>query len=220
MSPAKLTRTLYLRASIILAVALALTPLSARAQDATSAQGFVQSNVENALQILQSESLAPQQKREQLHTLLLSVLDAQRIAMYTLGQAQTTANPTDLAAFTDAFREFLIANFGYGLNTYSGRAFNVIGSTQRAPNDFVVSTLVVDRSGSANGKAPSEVDFRILYEGGKYAIVDASVRGVWLAVAQHDDFQSFLADHNGDLAALTAHLKQMTDMIAQRIAAY
>ena len=74
----------------------------------------------------------------------------------------------------------------------------------------MVSAVVIDPSGSANGKAPPEVDFRIIDDGGRFYIVDASIEGVWLAVAERDDFQGFLNAHNGDVAALTAHLKDMT----------
>ena len=90
------------------------------------------------------------------------------------------------------------------------RTLRVTGATQHGPGDFVVSAELVDPSGSANGKAPPEVDFRIVDEGGQFFIVDASIEGVWLAVAEHDDFQGFLAAHNGDVGALTAHLKDMT----------
>ena len=200
------------------ALALALSPLSARAQDATSAQGFVQSNVQNALAILQDGSAATDQRRERIHTLLSSLLDAQRIATYTLGPAAANANPADLAAYTDAFREFLIANYDYGLSQYSGETLNVLGATQHGPGDFIVSGVIVDPSGSANGKVPPEVDFRILYENGKYFIVDANVKGVWLSEAQREGFQSFLRDHNNDVAALTAHLKDMTESMRRTAA--
>jgi len=202
----------------VVVLALALSPLSARAQDASSAQGFVQSNVQSALAILQDGGTASDQRRERIHSLLSSLLDAQRIAIYTLGPAAANANPGDLTAYTDAFREFLIANYDYGLRQYSGETLNVLGTTQHGPGDFIVSGVIVDPSGSANGKVPPEVDFRILYENGKYYIVDANVKGVWLAEAQRDGFQSFLKDHNNDVTALTAHLKDMTASMRQTAA--
>jgi phospholipid transport system substrate-binding protein len=199
-------------------LALVLTPLSARAQDASSAQSFIQTNVQNALTILQDGSLAADQRRERVHTLLSSMLDSQRIAVYTLGPSAANANPADLAAYTDAFREFMIANYDYGLRQYSGESLNVLGVTKHGPGDFVVSGVIIDPAGSANGKVPPEVDFRILYEDGKYFVVDANVKGVWLAEAQREGFQSFLKEHNGDVGALTAHLKDMTYSIRQTAA--
>jgi len=61
-----------------------------------------------------------------------------------------------------------------------------------------------------NDPDPIRVDFRILGSGGKFAVVDASIAGIWLGLAQRDDFGGFLSQHNGSVPALTAHLKEMT----------
>ena len=202
----------------LLVCALAFLPLAARAQDVPSAQSFVQANVQNALSILQDKSLAAGERRDRIHQFLLSLLDTQRIALYTLGPAQATANPADLSAYTDAFREFMVANYDSKLGNYAGQTLKVTSATQHAPGDFVVSAVLVDPSGSANGKTPPEVDFRIVYDGGKFQIVDASIEGIWLALAERDDFQGFLKEHNGDVNALTAHLKQMTASLSAQAA--
>jgi ABC-type transporter MlaC component len=193
-----------------LAFALVILPASSHAQDATAAQSYVQSNVQTALGILQDPSLSPSARRERIHALLLSLLDTQRVALFMLGSAQSTASPAAVAAYTEACRDFMVANYDSKLGNYAGQTLHVTGASQHAPGDFVVSAVLVDPSGSANGKTPPEVDFRIVDEGGHFYIVDASIEGVWLAVAEHDDFQGFLNAHNGDVAALTAHLKDMT----------
>jgi len=192
----------------VAAVALALFAPAARAQDeASAAQSYVQTNVQTALGILQDTSLSGPERRDRMHNFLLSLLDTQRIAMFTLGAAQSSASPDQLAAYSDAFRDFMVANYDSKLGNYAGQTLRVTGTLQRAPGDYVVTTQLVDPT---SAKAPQEVDFRIVSAGGKLAIVDASYQGVWLAIAERDDFQSFLNMHNGDVAALTAHLKEMT----------
>lgn len=193
-----------------LTAALAILPSTSCAQDASAAQNYVQSNVQTALGILQDTTLSASARRERIHAFLLSLLDTQRVALFMLGSAQSTASPTLVAAYTDTCRDFMAANYDSKLGTYAGQTLRVTGATQHAPGDFVVSAVVIDPSGSANGKAPPEVDFRVVDEGGRFYIVDASIEGVWLAVAERDDFQGFLNAHNGDVAALTAHLKDMT----------
>ena len=193
-----------------LAVALAILPTGSRAQDASAAQSYVQSNVQTALGILQDTSLSASARRERIHAFLLSLLDTQRVALFMLGSAQSTASPSAVAAYTDACRDFMAANYDSKLGTYAGQTLRVTGATQHAPGDFIVSAVVIDPSGSANGKAPPEVDFRVIDDGGRFFIVDASIEGVWLAVAERDDFQGFLNAHNGDVAALTTHLKDLT----------
>jgi len=196
--------------AVALTFAFALLPAASRAQDASAAQNYVQSNVQTALGILQDPGLSASARRERIHALLLSLLDTQRVALFMLGSAQGTASPDAVAAYTAACRDFMVANYDSKLGNYAGQTLRVTGSTQHAPGDFVVSAVLVDPSGSANGKAPPEVDFRIVGEGGSFYIVDASIEGIWLAVAEHDDFQGFLNAHGGDVGALTAHLRDMT----------
>ncbi|HTW33211.1 MAG TPA: ABC transporter substrate-binding protein [Rhizomicrobium sp.] len=193
-----------------LSLALAVLPSAGRAQDTSAAQSYVQSNVQTALGILQDTSLSASVRRDRIHAFLLSLLDTQRIALFMLGAAQSTASPAAVAAYNEACRDFMVANYDSKLGGYAGQTLRVTGAIQHAPGDYIVSAVLVDPSVSANGKPPPEVDFRIVDEGGHLYIVDASIEGVWLALAEHDDFQGFLNAHNGDVAALTAHLKDMT----------
>jgi phospholipid transport system substrate-binding protein len=196
----------------MLVFALALAPLPAIAQDVAPAQSFVQTNVQQALAILQDQSVSPDARRARMHDFLLSLLDTKRIAAFTLGSAQDTASPADLAAYSDAFRDFMVANYDAELGAYAGQTLKVTGSIQHAPGDFVVSAELSNPA--ANGKTAQEVALRVVDEGGKLYIVDASVEGIWLALAIREDFQSFLKAHNNDVPALTAHLKDMTAQLA------
>jgi phospholipid transport system substrate-binding protein len=200
----------FLRLAGAATIAIALAAAPSRAQDASAAQGYVQTNVQTALGILQDTGSSASARRERIHEFLLSLLDIQRISLFMLGSAQTTASPAAVAAYSDACREFMVANYDSKLGNYAGQTLRITGAVQRAPGDYVVSAVLVDPRGSANGRTPPEIDFRIIAEGGKFYIVDASIEGVWLAVAEREDFQGFLSAHNGDLDALTAHLKDMT----------
>jgi len=199
-----------------LALALTILPSQSRAQDVSAAQGYVQANVQTALGILQDTSLSASARRDRIHAFLLSLLDTQRIALFMLGSAQSTASPDTVAAYVTACRDFMVANYDSKLGSYAGQTLRVTGAVEHAPGDFVVSAVLVDPSGAANGKTPPEVDFRILAENGSFSIVDASIEGVWLAIAERDDFQGFLSAHNGDVAALTAHLRDMTAQLDAR----
>ena len=204
----------WLRAALLIS-AIAILPVSVRAQSASEAQGFVQTGVQSAVAILQDKSLAPDVRREHMHAFLLSLLDTQQIASYTLGPAQQTASQADVAAYSDAFRDFAVTGYDAMLGSYAGETLRVTGSVQHGSGDFVVTAQVIDPSGAANGKTPPEVDFRILEENGKFFIADINVGGVWLALAERNDIQGFLKQHNGDMAALIAHLKDMTAALQQ-----
>ena len=54
-----------------------------------------------------------------------------------------------------------------------------------------------------------QIDFRVRTDGAKPLLVDFAVEGVWLALAERDQFVSVLAQNNGDIKALTAHLRAL-----------
>ena len=75
-------------------------------------------------------------------------------------------------------------------------------SRERAPGDYVVAANL-----TGNGTAPMEVDFRVRTDGAKPLLLDIGVAGVWLAPAQQAEFLSVLSQNNGDINALSAHLR-------------
>ena len=84
---------------------------------------------------------------------------------------------------------------------YAGRSLHVRASRERAPGDYIVNTDMVGSS------QPMQIDFRVKTDGAKPVLVDFAVDGVWLALAERDQFVSVLAQNNGDVKALTAHLR-------------
>jgi ABC-type transporter MlaC component len=188
-------------------VALAFLSIPAQAQTSASAQDFVQADIQTGVSILQDKSLSADARRQQLHDFLLSLLDTRRIAIYTLGSAQS-ASPTDLDAMFDAFRDFMGATYNSRLGSYGGQTLKITDTVEHAPGDFVVRTILIDPS-DPPGANPTEVGLRVVDESGKFYIVDAHIEGIWLAEALRDDFQGFLKEHNGDIAALTAHLREL-----------
>jgi phospholipid transport system substrate-binding protein len=62
-----------------------------------------------------------------------------------------------------------------------------------------------------SGQPPLEVDFRVRTDTGKPEITDLGVAGVWLAIAERDQFGAFLSKNHGDINALVAHLHDVTN---------
>jgi ABC-type transporter MlaC component len=79
----------------------------------------------------------------------------------------------------------------------------VRASRERAPGDYIVNT------DSVGGGQPMQIDFRVRTDGPKPMLVDFAVEGVWLSLAERDQFISVLAQNNGDIKALTAHLRAL-----------
>jgi phospholipid transport system substrate-binding protein len=191
-------------------VAAATLFASVPAAAATPGETYVQTNVQRGLQILNNHSIPDAQRRAQFRDFLTGLTDIRRIALFTLGNSRRTASPADVEAFVNAFRDYAVAVYESRLTQYSGQSLKVTGSTDRAPGDTIVSTVLVDASGKTEGQDPIEVDFRVLNDGGKFVVIDASIAGVWLAIEERDQFSAFLEQNNDSVPALVSHLNELT----------
>ena len=182
---------------------------SSAAMAATPAETFVQQGVDRGVQILKDTSLTDAQRRAQVEDLLGSIMNTHRLALFCLGNVAKTAAPEDVEAFAAAFDAFTKAKYSSQLGGYVCHRLKVTGSTERSPTDHLVTAVLVPASGVPDPD-PVTVLFRVLNEGDKYGVVDASIAGVWFGMAQRDDIQGFLSSHNNDVKKLTARMTEMT----------
>lgn len=204
-APVGALRLAVLSLIVVLAAAFAAPP----ARASTPAEQFVQTNIEKGMHILGNKALSETAKRKEFRNLLLNLADIRRTALFTLGAARRTAHPHDIHAFVDAFKNYAIAVYQSRLSAYSGQRLKVTGSTERAPGDYVVTTILVDPNSSSD-KQPIQVDFRVDKVKGDFKVLDVSVVGVWLAIEERDQFTAFLSQHNDSVPALTKHLQELT----------
>ena len=192
----------------VLALAMGLTAASLLpASAATPAEAFIADNIQKGLSILNDRQLSEADRADRFQQLLLGLTNTKRIAAFTLGQYVRTAPQADRDEFAAAFQDYSIAVYRSYLAKYAGQSLKVTGSSQRAPDDFIVTTVMVDPN-DRSGQRPLEVDFRVRTDSGRPELTDISVLGVWLALSQRDQFVAFLAQNNGDVKALTAHMRQ------------
>jgi phospholipid transport system substrate-binding protein len=193
------------RAIVVIAFAMPLSGLVAAAQAATPAEALVSDNIHKGLEILNDKQLSETQRTQQFGDFLLGITDMHRIATFTLGQYGANASPADRDAFAAAFQSYAIAVYQSYLGKYAGQTLEVTGSSEHAPGDSIVKTMLVD----PNGGQPLEVDFRVRSDTGKPVIVDFSVAGIWLALEERDQFVAFLGQNGGNIAMLISHLDEL-----------
>jgi len=172
------------------------------AQAANPAEDFVANNIQAGFNILNDRSAGAAERRQRFADFLLGLTDVRRVAIFMLGRYAADAAPADLDAYIAAYQNYALSIYQSYFQLYAGQTLKVISSRERASGDFIVTTNVVGRGG-----APLEVDFRVRTDGVKPLLVDVAVAGVWLALAQRDQFLATLAQNNGDIKALTAHLQ-------------
>jgi phospholipid transport system substrate-binding protein len=184
------------------ALTLAFAPPALAANN--PAEDFVATNIQAGFNILNDNGTAPADRRQRFADFLLGLTDVRRIAIFMLGRYAADADGADLEAYVAAYQNYLLSTYQSYFQLYAGQSLKVISSRERAAGDFIVTTNMVSQ-----GNAPLEVDFRVRTDGAKPVLLDVAVAGVWLALAQRDQFLATLAQNNGDLKVLTAHLQAL-----------
>ena len=178
-----LAMPLMRRAVLAFGLALAAPLLAPQpAAAATPAETFVNDNIQKGL------------------------VDTRRVALYTLGQYRNGASPADIDAFAVAFQDYASAAYQTYFSKYTNQTLKVTGSTQRNPTDFVVHSQLISPGSS---QQPAGVDFRVRTDQGKAVLVDVAYEGVWLSLAQRDQFVNFLGQNNGNIRTLISHLSEL-----------
>jgi phospholipid transport system substrate-binding protein len=166
------------------------------------AEDFVSGNIQAGFDILNDKTLSVAQRSDHFASFLTGLTDMKRVALFLLGRYAASASQTDLDAYFAAYQDYVLSVYQSYFSRYAGQSLHVIASRERAPADYVVTTNMVGGS-----SAPLEIDFRVRTDGPKPVLVDLGVGGVWLALAQRDQFLAVLSQNNGDIKALTAHLR-------------
>lgn len=202
----QIQKSFFAGLTFVVALVLSLGFTSGTAQAATPAEQYITENVQKGMGILNNSQYSKDQRKTEFQSFLLGLTDIQTIGRYTLGQYRRSASPDDVAAFEVAFKEYALSVYQSYFSKYSGQSLKVTGSYQLSADETVVKSVTVDPKKS--GAKPFEVNFRVQNNGGKLVVVDFSVEGVWIRELERNDFTSYLGQHNGDVKALTAMLKQ------------
>lgn len=191
------------RRHLLAGSAVLVFPFASVAAAANPAEEFIGSNIQTGFDILNDRSLGAAERSRRFASFLLGLTDLKRVALFLLGRYAAGAPPGDLDAYVAAYQDYVLSVYQAYFARYAGQTLHVRASRERAPNDFVVNTDMV------GGSQPMQIDFRVRTDGAKPVLVDFAVEGVWLALAERDQFLSVLAQNNGDIKALTAHLRAL-----------
>ncbi|HKY18186.1 MAG TPA: ABC transporter substrate-binding protein [Rhizomicrobium sp.] len=172
------------------------------ARAANVAENFISANIQAGFDILNDQAVTAVQRRERFAALLLGLTDVRRVALFLLGRYAAQAAQADLDAYVAAYQDYVLAIYQSYFARYAGQSLRVTASRERAPNDFVVTTSMAGANST-----PLPIDFRVRTDGPKPILVDLGVGGVWLSLAQRDEFLAVLAQNSGDIKALSAHLR-------------
>ena len=186
-------------AAIGLTFALGLAPASAD----DGARAFTQTLIDKGFAILRDTRMDEAARVRSFDDFIVEHMDARKTALFTLGHYRRGAPDGVVEPFVAAFTDYSTAIYGSHLVDYAAATLRVTGDIANKPGDVTVTTLAE----GGGLRQPLRIAFRLASAGGAYKIIDVQVEGIWLSVEQREQFASVLAQTRGDIASLTASLK-------------
>jgi len=168
---------------------------------------FVSNFADNAISILGNENLDINQKNLQFTDLVMSSIDMNLISKFVLSKYWNAASQEQRDVYVKAFEEYFISSYANKLDQYSGEKIVIVSSD--AAKKFVIVKSNIVRDGADTLKI--ELDWRLLTRDGQTKIIDLSIEGISLIVAQREEFQSYLSNNDGDLDALINKLRSINN---------
>ena len=170
-----------------------------------SEENFVSDFAASAISILSDEGLNNNDKNIQFTDLVMSSIDMNLISKFVLSRYWKTASDQQKISYLNAFEEYFISSYANKLDQYSGEKIVIVSS--EAAKKFVIVKSNIVRDGADTLKI--ELNWRLLTRDGQTKIIDLSIEGISLIVAQREEFQSFLSNNNESLDALINRLKMI-----------
>ena len=168
---------------------------------------FVSNFADNAISILSNDSLDASQKNIQFTELVMSSIDMNLISKFVLSKYWKLATDDQKKEYLAAFKQYFISSYANKLDQYSGEKVVIVSSN--AAKKFVIVKSNIVRDGTDTLKI--ELDWRLLTRDGQTKIIDLSIEGISLIIAQREEFQSFLANNDNSLDALINKLNSINN---------
>lgn len=168
---------------------------------------FVSDFATNAINILSNESLNNNEKNIRFTELVMSSIDIDFISQIVLGKYWKLISIDQKAEYLEAFKAYFISSYANRLNQYSGEKVIVISSN--AAKKYVIVKTNVVREGTETLKI--ELDWRLIKRDGNTKIVDLSIEGISLIIAERETFISFLNNNDGNIVSLITMMQSKTD---------
>ena len=180
---------------------------------AVPAESFVQESIDKGYAALRDNSIDAPQRANKVRALLQSIVDAKRVAVFTLGPYARNADPTQIDSFKNAFAGYITEVILHDIADNPKESITVTGSQSRSLDDVIVNAQL---SGSARSTEPLKIAFRVRKNAaGLDSVVDLQVEGIWLAVSERDAFSGWLQQHHGDIAGLAHELQERTEALSR-----
>ena len=159
---------------------------------------FVSNFAKSAINILSDKEILEGEKNSKFTDLVMSAIDLNLISKFVLSKTWKNATDDQKERYIQAFKNYFINSYANKLDQYSGEQVEVVDAEDAGK--YVIVNSFIYREGTDTLKI--NLKWRLLNRDGEIKIIDLNIEGISLIIAQREEFQSFLANNEGDLEKL------------------
>ena len=159
---------------------------------------FVTNFADSAIDILSDNEILEGEKNSKFTDLVMSAIDLNLISKFVLSKTWKNATDDQKERYIQAFKNYFINSYANKLDQYSGEQVEVVDAEEAGK--YVIVNSFIYREGTDTLKI--NLKWRLLNRDGEIKIIDLNIEGISLIIAQREEFQSFLANNEGDLEKL------------------
>lgn len=159
---------------------------------------FVSNFADSAINILSDNEILEGEKNSKFTDLVMSAIDLNLISKFVLSKTWKNATDDQKERYIQAFKDYFINSYANKLDQYSGEQVEVVDAEEAGK--YVIVNSFIYREGTDTLKI--NLKWRLLNRDKEIKIIDLNIEGISLIIAQREEFQSFLANNEGDLEKL------------------
>tara|TARA_B100000401_G_C52430301_1_gene542358 strand:- start:37 stop:636 length:600 start_codon:yes stop_codon:yes gene_type:complete len=192
--------------NIIIFVIFSLLIFTTNSYGNTSSE-FINNIAEKASKILSSKE-TNDLKIQQLTKIAKDSSDIDGIGLYMLGKHRKKLNEEQKNEYKEIFRTYFLKYFSNTLVEYKEARIVVISEEVKNEKYTIVNSKLL----ATSNRPEISIDWRVYTKDTtKPLIRDLVIEGVSLARAQKEEFNSIIANNNGDVNALIKNLKEFNN---------
>lgn len=192
--------------ALLAVVSVAAAPWASASANTSAAQArqLIENLTQQALTILRTEKGDLAQREHKFRMVLTEYFAMQSISRRVAGKHWQAMSPAQRREFETLFSEWVLKTYSRRLGGYKGEEIAIEKASAVSDDTVLVQTKV------SNEKRKNKVDWRVVAENaGKPKIVDVSVDGVSMLVAQKSEVSSIIRSKGVDglITTLRKHVK-------------
>ena len=168
---------------------------------------FISSLSSEASNILSSK-LSEEEKISRLKEIGEQSVDIEGVGLYTLGKYRKTLNDSQKKQYKELFRNYFLKSFSGRLVGYSNAKIAVLSEEIKNEKYTIVYSKLIGTSDRPEVK----IDWRVYTKDPENPLIrDLVIEGLSLARTQKEEFNSIIANNDGNIEALFENLNKFIE---------